>query len=165
MPAELDHDLSVMAEARRPSIVDKDAEKAAIYGESKELSEDGSYQDDPTMEEMKTLRRVSGKIPWTSYTVTFVEFCERFSYYGTTVVFVNFIQQPRPFGSRYGNIQENELCLSQPGWDAASCGQPGGLGQGQQAATGLTVSFDPSYKRSGNRLTLSCRLSTSSGRI
>lgn len=37
-------------------------------------------------EDMKTLRRVSGKLPWTAYTVAFVELCERFSYYGTTAV-------------------------------------------------------------------------------
>ena len=40
----------------------------------------------PTTEEMATLRRVSGQIPWTAYTVAFVELCERFSYYGTTAV-------------------------------------------------------------------------------
>lgn len=53
----------------------------------------------PTDEELKTLRRVSGKIPWAAYTVAFVELCERFSYYGTTAVFVNFIQQDMPPGS------------------------------------------------------------------
>jgi proton-dependent oligopeptide transporter, POT family len=40
----------------------------------------------PTEEELATLRRVSGQIPWTAYTVAFVELCERFSYYGTTAV-------------------------------------------------------------------------------
>lgn len=40
----------------------------------------------PTEEELATLRRVSGKIPWLAYTVAFVELCERFSYYGTTAV-------------------------------------------------------------------------------
>jgi POT family proton-dependent oligopeptide transporter len=40
----------------------------------------------PTEEELVTLRRVSGKIPWVAYTVAFVELCERFSYYGTTAV-------------------------------------------------------------------------------
>lgn len=40
----------------------------------------------PTNEELANLRRVSGKIPWTAYTVAFVELCERFSYYGTTAV-------------------------------------------------------------------------------
>lgn len=53
----------------------------------------------PTEEELLTLRRVSGKIPWAAYTVAFVELCERFSYYGTTAVFVNFIQQDLPRGS------------------------------------------------------------------
>jgi POT family proton-dependent oligopeptide transporter len=40
----------------------------------------------PTAQDLKTLRRKSGKIPWTAYTIAFVELCERFSYYGTTAV-------------------------------------------------------------------------------
>lgn len=43
----------------------------------------------PTEEELRTLRRVSDKIPWTAFTVAFVELCERFSYYGTTAVCMN----------------------------------------------------------------------------
>lgn len=48
------------------------------------LDEDG--QETPTDDEMATLRRVTGTIPWITYSVAFVEFCERFSYYGTTAV-------------------------------------------------------------------------------
>lgn len=40
----------------------------------------------PTEEDLATLRRVSGQIPWTAFAVAFVELCERFSYYGTTAV-------------------------------------------------------------------------------
>lgn len=40
----------------------------------------------PNAEDLRTLRRVAGKIPWTTFTVAFVELCERFSYYGTTAV-------------------------------------------------------------------------------
>lgn len=40
----------------------------------------------PTAEEVETLRRVCGTIPWAAYTIAFVELCERFSYYGTTIV-------------------------------------------------------------------------------
>jgi POT family proton-dependent oligopeptide transporter len=71
--------------------------------------------------------------------ITFVEFSERFSWYGTTALFVNFIQQPRPFGSRTGAIVESDYCYNAPGWDYDSCTQPGGLGRGQQASTGLTT--------------------------
>ena len=78
----------------------------------------------PTEEELQTLRRVSGPILWTAYTVAFVELCERFSYYGTTVVFVNFIQKPLPLGSSTG---------------AGFEGQSGALGMGQRASTGLTT--------------------------
>jgi proton-dependent oligopeptide transporter, POT family len=47
-------------------------------------SEDSA--DSPTLEELRTLRRVTDHIPWKAYTVAFIELCERFSYYGTTVV-------------------------------------------------------------------------------
>lgn len=52
---------------------------------NRDTSEDelGEY---PTEEELHQLRRVSDKIPWMVYTIAFVELCERFSYYGTTVV-------------------------------------------------------------------------------
>jgi POT family proton-dependent oligopeptide transporter len=76
----------------------------------------------PTEEEFHTLRRVADKIPWKVYTLAFVELCERFSYYGTTVVFTNFIQQPLPKGSRTG---------------AGFGGQSGALNMGQRASTGL----------------------------
>ncbi|OJD34688.1 oligopeptide transporter [Diplodia corticola] len=78
----------------------------------------------PTEEDLRTLFRVSGKIPWTTYTIAFVELCERFSYYGTTIVYVNYIQQPLPAGSNTG-----------AGFD----GQSGALNRGQQTSTGLTT--------------------------
>ncbi|KAG7531982.1 hypothetical protein FFLO_03989 [Filobasidium floriforme] len=79
----------------------------------------------PTEEEIHTLRRVPDRVPFASYLVAFVELGERFSYYGTTVVFTNFIQRPLPPGSRTGA----------GGHD----GQPGALGMGQKAAFGLTT--------------------------
>ncbi|KAI5782814.1 MFS peptide transporter [Pyronema domesticum] len=81
-------------------------------------------EEQPTDIELHTLRRISGKVPWTAYTVALVELCERFSYYGTTAVFVNFIQQPLPAGSTTGAGFEN---------------QSGALGMGQRASTGLTT--------------------------
>lgn len=41
---------------------------------------------EPTAEEMNTLRRVAGPMNWVTFSVAFVELCERFSYYGTTAV-------------------------------------------------------------------------------
>jgi POT family proton-dependent oligopeptide transporter len=75
-------------------------------------------------DDLASLRRVSGKISWVAFTIAFVELCERFSYYGTTVVFVNFIQQPLPKGSTTG---------------AGFSGQSGALDMGQRASTGLTT--------------------------
>ncbi|KAF7714527.1 Uncharacterized protein PECH_008417 [Penicillium ucsense] len=82
----------------------------------------------PTDEELQTLRRISGHLHWTIFTVAFVELCERFSYYGTTAVFVNFIQRPLPEGSTTGALVGD-----------MNNGVPGALGMGQRASTGLTL--------------------------
>lgn len=51
-----------------------------------DFDEEEVHGEFPTEEEFHALRRVSDKIPWRVYTIAFVELCERFSYYGTTVV-------------------------------------------------------------------------------
>ncbi|KAF2708985.1 PTR2-domain-containing protein [Pleomassaria siparia CBS 279.74] len=78
----------------------------------------------PTEEELRTLKRVSGKIPWSAYTIAFVELCERFGYYGCQVLYTNFIQHPRPAGQPTGR-------------DPSPEGQPGALNMGQRASTGI----------------------------
>ncbi|KAJ3785026.1 PTR2-domain-containing protein [Lentinula aff. detonsa] len=82
----------------------------------------------PTEEERLTLRRVSDPLPWASYLIAFVELAERFSYYGASVVFTNFIQQPLPAGSHTG---------AGGGGD----GQSGALGKGQQVSSGLVTFY------------------------
>ncbi|KAJ7244647.1 peptide transporter PTR2A [Mycena haematopus] len=77
----------------------------------------------PTEEERATLRRVSDSIPWNAYLIAAVEAAERFSFYGSSVVFTNFIQHALPPGSRTGAGGPN--------------GQSGALGKGQQTSTGI----------------------------
>ncbi|KAJ7596080.1 POT family-domain-containing protein [Mycena floridula] len=81
----------------------------------------------PTAEELVNLRRVSDRIPWNAYLIAGIETAERFSYYGSTVVFTNFIQQPLPPGSHTGA--------------GFAHGQSGALHMGQRASTGLTTFF------------------------
>jgi POT family proton-dependent oligopeptide transporter len=81
----------------------------------------------PTAEELLTLRRVADKIPWNFYLIAFVELAERFSFYGSSVVFTNFIQQPLPPGSPTGAGFKD--------------GQSGALGLGQRASTGVTTFY------------------------
>lgn len=64
-----------------PPVYEGKGTLTANYAEDVEDAEDA-----PTIEELHTLRRVRDHIPWKAYTVAFVELCERFSYYGTTVV-------------------------------------------------------------------------------
>jgi len=84
----------------------------------------------PTQEELETLPRVPDQIPWRVYTVAFVELCERFSYYGTTILFQNFVQR---------KLQTSTGKALNPG--GAFNNNPGALGQGQQIATGMSTFF------------------------
>jgi POT family proton-dependent oligopeptide transporter len=80
--------------------------------------------EEPTDEDLVTLPRISGKIPWVAYTIAFVELCERFGYYGCQALYTNFIQQPRP---------------SATGANPAPEGKAGALGMGQRASTGIST--------------------------
>jgi POT family proton-dependent oligopeptide transporter len=95
-----------------------------------------SDRDDfPTEEEMRTLRRVPQHIPWKIFTIAFVELCERMSYYGTIVLYSNFISKGRVDAD--GNVTATSTGAAiNPGSDEA---QPGALGLGKQKAFSLTT--------------------------
>ncbi|RDA92699.1 hypothetical protein CP533_3690 [Ophiocordyceps camponoti-saundersi (nom. inval.)] len=98
----------------------------SVAGLSSTSSTDDDYDGRPTEEEMNTLRRVSGKIMWSMWTIAFVELCERFSYYGTSVLYTNFINHPLPPGSTTGApVHPGDI--------------PGALGMGPKAAQGLNL--------------------------
>ncbi|KAL9135668.1 MAG: hypothetical protein Q9175_003131 [Cornicularia normoerica] len=132
-------DLAEVAKSNAPQLLDvppapgfineKNAKILVIDDKPVPIS-DGSLrgpdgEEYPTAEEIEKLRRVCGAVPWSAYTIAFVELCERFSYYGTTVVFVNFIQKPLPDGSTTGS--------------SGADGQSGALGLGQRASNGLVT--------------------------
>ncbi|CAE6488666.1 unnamed protein product [Rhizoctonia solani] len=97
------------------------------------VDDPSDVQDDailPTEEEKHTLRRVAGHIPFSAWLVVVVEFAERFSYYGTTGPFVNYIQRPLPAGGNGAGAPPKGTEI-----------RPGALGKGQQASTGLTTFF------------------------
>lgn len=74
--------------------------------------------EEPTEEELMTLRKVSGHLPWSAFIVALVELCERFTYYGLSGPFQNYIQyHPHDTPVR------------------------GAIGLGQTGATGLTNFF------------------------
>ena len=47
---------------------------------------------EPTEEEVATLRKVADRLPWSAFIVALVELCERFTYYGLSGPFQNYIQ-------------------------------------------------------------------------
>lgn len=88
------------------------------------MEADGLADDVPTEEEMHTLRRVSGHINWAAYSVAICELAERFSYYGSSVLYTNFVVRPLPEGSNTG---------------AGFEGQSGALGLGSRAGQGISL--------------------------
>lgn len=91
------------AELRAEAADEKRASLSAIQrGETgvPHRGENGSSIDElsilPTREDLATLRRVPNKIPVKLFTIAFIELCERFSYYGSTVVCKSFHRQAVP---------------------------------------------------------------------
>lgn len=72
----------------------------------------------PTEEEKRTLRHRPERLPKAAFLVAVVELCERFTYYGASGIFQNYVKKPLD----------------------GSEGR-GALGMGHQGATGLTVFF------------------------
>ncbi|TFK84976.1 oligopeptide transporter [Polyporus arcularius HHB13444] len=124
--AGLQADIDILAglsEAQRDELELEKKGLASPHTSGEEHAVDGVHDglEFPTQEEKQTLRRVSDTLPISAYLIAFCELAERFSYYGSTVVYTNFIQQPLPPGSRTG----------------ASIKQAGALGLGQRASTGI----------------------------
>jgi POT family proton-dependent oligopeptide transporter len=72
----------------------------------------------PTAEELQTLRKVGEPLPKAAFLVAIVELCERFTYYGASGLFQNYLARPR----------------------SGELGR-GALGLGHQGATGLSTFF------------------------
>lgn len=96
-------------------------------------SEDEEWADKPTEEELFSLRRVSGPIMWSMWTIAFVELCERFSYYGSSVLYTNFVNHELPKGSNNGA----PVGKNHPDYDENAL--PGALGQGPKAAQAISL--------------------------
>jgi hypothetical protein len=87
----------------------------------------------PTDEDLASLRRVADALPWSAFLVALVEMCERFTYYGLSGPFQNYISNgyndpanPGALGE-YGLVREDNSLTVQ--------------GLGQSSATALTNFF------------------------
>lgn len=88
---------------------------------SLDIDEKGSFSsdgDEPTDQEFAELRHIGDKIPISAWLVAVVELAERFTYYGITGPFQNYMQ----------NKRDDPL-------------HPGALGLGQSSATALQYFF------------------------
>lgn len=68
---------------------EKDGEESNFYNETVSQTEDGQ---EASIDELKQLRHVSGSIPMRAWLVAVVELAERFSYYGLSTPFQNYMQ-------------------------------------------------------------------------
>ena len=90
--------------------------------------------DEPTEEEKQTLRKVADKLPWSTFLVGLIELCERFTYYGLSGPFQNYIQNSYNDSSDIPGAIGMPLKL--PSTLRLLMAKPTGLGQ--TGATGLT---------------------------
>lgn len=92
-------------------------DKAAmdIDKENLAMTPDG---EEPTDDEKRSLRHIAENLPISAWLVAVVELCERFTYYGMSGLFQNYVL--RPFDGSQGR---------------------GALGMGHKGATGLTTFF------------------------
>ncbi|KAI7864562.1 POT family-domain-containing protein [Spinellus fusiger] len=95
--------------AENLSLSNEDQNETVIYGPV------------PTEEDWRDLPEVADDVPKSAYLVILIEFCERFTYYGLSGPFQNYIQFPAP-----------------PSYPAD---QAGAMGKGQQTATALSTFF------------------------
>lgn len=66
-------------------------------------AEDADLGPEPTEEEWASLREVADAVPVSAFLVILIEFCERFTYYGLSGPFQNYIQNPPPPSCMYWN--------------------------------------------------------------
>ncbi|KAJ3531109.1 hypothetical protein NMY22_g8289 [Coprinellus aureogranulatus] len=78
--------------------------------------------DGVTYEEQRTLRHVRDSFPLASFLVVIVEFAERWTYYGTTNIYNNYIRAPLPRGSTTGAVLPGDRQFGIAG--ALNKGQP-----------------------------------------
>lgn len=64
---------------------------------------DDASRPEPTEEDWATLREASDSLPTSAFFVIAIEFCERFTYYGLSGPFQNYIQHPAPPSCTYIN--------------------------------------------------------------
>ncbi|KAJ5499969.1 Major facilitator superfamily domain general substrate transporter [Penicillium expansum] len=108
----------------------------SIIPESYDL---GARDENPTTDELhgpNALRRISAPIPWVVYTVAFVELCERFSYYGTQVLYSNFVNHALPLPAPNGPPGSNHATGA---GGPSSQGVSGALGKGVETASAINT--------------------------
>ncbi|KAI8388761.1 POT family-domain-containing protein [Radiomyces spectabilis] len=108
-----------MEEKKDQTVVTESSQPPPAY-ENVEVPDENVYTA-PTEEDWETLPEVADTLPKAAYLVILIEFCERFTYYGLSGPFQNYIQHPDP-----GHYPAQ---------------QPGAMGRGQQTATALTTFF------------------------
>lgn len=85
------NDANVAATVEKPRGSDVSAASVGL----EEHEDDGLGGVKPTQEELRTLRKVGEPLPKAAFLVAIVELCERFTYYGASGIFQNYIARPR----------------------------------------------------------------------
>ncbi|KAF5363382.1 hypothetical protein D9756_000014 [Leucocoprinus leucothites] len=119
------HDEKISEDHARPASVDDIKFQYAEDGDSIIEGSEGVTQKD-----LNTYRHVADRLPLTAWLVVIVEFAERWTYYGTTNVYNNYIRAGLPPGSTTGAV----LAANR------DVGVAGALGLGVQKSVAIRMS-------------------------
>ncbi|EDO16648.1 hypothetical protein Kpol_529p28 [Vanderwaltozyma polyspora DSM 70294] len=86
-----DHEVKIVSKFDSTSLQNSDQLEITKVGDDDIEYDDNQDFVEPTEEEMKTLKHVSGKIPMRCWLIAVVELSERFSYYGLAAPFQNYM--------------------------------------------------------------------------
>jgi hypothetical protein len=109
----------VKADARNSQVIN-DAQLELMTTTREKAPEDLMYPT-PTEEELQTLRKKPGSIPWVTWLLCLVEFAERASYYGAKQVFMFFLANELPPGKDFVSFIRNTINMEyrQQNWRPA----------------------------------------------
>lgn len=110
-------------------------EKASLRAAGAEVSpaEGDDGEEYPTTEELSTLKKIPAPLAFAAFCLCFVELAERASYFGSSQIFANFVNNPLPEGGNGAGA----VAKGAKGKDQSA----GALGMGSVSASAVSSTF------------------------
>ncbi|KAL1408324.1 hypothetical protein Q8F55_005132 [Vanrija albida] len=128
-----DTTLEYESAALPPAGLPTEKEKASLAGAEVTAPDDDDGEEYPTPEELSTLKKVPAPLAFAAFCLCFVELSERASYFGSSQIFANFVNNPLPAGGNgAGAVAKGAAGANQ---------SAGALGMGSVSASAVSSTF------------------------